>query len=39
LQLNGNVINTIDALAFDGLIQLQHLDLSDNNLTVSNSRY
>ncbi|KAG5673694.1 hypothetical protein PVAND_003717 [Polypedilum vanderplanki] len=33
LQLNGNVINIIDMLAFDGLVQLQFLDLSDNNLT------
>jgi hypothetical protein len=33
--LNGNLINGIELLAFDGLAQLQYLDLSDNNLTVS----
>lgn len=35
LYLNGNLINSIDLMAFDGLVQLQHLNLSDNNLTVS----
>jgi len=39
LSLQGNVMSELDLSAFEGLISLKHLDLSDNNLTVSDLLY
>lgn len=38
LTVRGNVISELDLSAFEGLITLKHMDLADNNLTVSKKK-
>lgn len=37
LTVRGNVISELDLSAFEGLITLKHMDLANNNLTVSSN--